>query len=358
MISSGVADVTSSDDPLLTPGGAVDGPSLLALWKEPVRLFRLANLLREERCGDVVTYVVNRNVNFTNRCVGSCRFCAFRRDDGYILSEEEILSRVEVAERFSATEICIQGGLAPGLVLEDYCRILEAVRENYPRMHLHAYSPMEVYYMSENSGTTVEESIRELRASGLGSMPGTAAEILVDRVREEICPSKLSTAEWREVIVTAHRLGVPTTSTILYGHLERLEDRISHLLLLREIQAETAGFTEFVLLPFMPGNNELGPSSRRIDPFENLKMHALARVALHPLIGNIQASWVKLGRELAGKATLWGVNDLGGTLMEENISRTAGAVEGEWTTPRQFCDLIERNGRVPVERTTLYRRVG
>ena len=358
MISSQGPEVSSSDDPLLSPGRSVDGSGLLALWKEPVRLFRLANLLREEECGDVVTYVVNRNVNFTNRCVGSCRFCAFRCDDGYLLCEEEILARVEEAERFSATEICIQGGLAPGLVLEDYCRILEAVRENYPRIHLHAYSPMEVYYMSENSGTTVEESIRELRAAGLGSMPGTAAEILVDRVRAEICPSKLSTEEWRDVIVTAHSLGVPTTSTILYGHLERLEDRISHLLLLREIQAETGGFTEFVLLPFMPGNNDLGPSSSRVDPLENLKMHALARVALHPLIGNIQASWVKLGRDLAGRTVHWGVNDLGGTLMEENISRTAGAVEGEWTTPGQFCDLIERNGRVPVERTTLYRRVG
>jgi FO synthase subunit 2 len=189
-------------------------------------------------------------------------------------------------------------------------------------------------------------------------MPGTAAEILVDRVRGEICPSKLSTSQWREIVTTAHRLGVPTTSTILYGHVERLEDWISHLLLIRDIQAETGGFTEFVLLPFMPANNDLGLSSRRIDPFENLKMHALARVALDPLIVNIQASWVKLGRELAGRATHWGVNDLGGTLMEENISRTAGAAEGEVMTPRQFCDLIERNGRVPAERTTLYRRVG
>jgi len=358
VISSPIHEDSAFDDPLLSRGRSVDASSLLSLWKEPVRLFRLANFLREERCGDVVTYVVNRNVNFTNRCVGSCRFCAFRRDDGYLLCEEEILVRVEEAERFSATEICIQGGLAPGLVLEDYCRILEAVKENYPRMHLHAFSPMEVSYMSENSGTTVEESIRDLRAAGLGSMPGTAAEILVDRVRAEICPSKLSTEEWRDVIVTAHSLGGPTTFTILYGHVERLEDRISDLLLIRAIQAETGGFTEFVLLPFMPANNDLGLSSRRIDPFENLKMHALARVALDPLIVNIQASWVKLGRELAGRATHWGVNDLGGTLMEENISRTAGAAEGEVMTPRQFCDLIERNGRVPAERTTLYRRVG
>jgi len=350
-------EASKFDDGLLAMDRWTDRAVLMALWNEPVRLFRLANLLREERCGDEVSFVINRNVNFTNRCVGSCSFCAFRRSDGYLLTEEEILERVAAAERFSATEICIQGGLAPGLVLEDYCRILEAIGENYPRMHLHAYSPMEVFYMSENSGITPADSIGELKRAGLGSMPGAAAEILVDRVREQICPSKLTTAEWRNVITTAHRLEVPTTSTILYGHVESLEDRVDHLLLLREIQAETGGFTEFVLLPFMPKNNDLGPRSSRMGHLDNLKMHALARVALHPLITNIQASWVKLGRDLAGRTVLWGVNDLGGTLMEENISRTAGAVEAECMTPDQFRDLIERNGRVPVQRTTLYGRV-
>jgi FO synthase subunit 2 len=357
MMLSREQETAAFEDGPLSQDCWIDRASLMALWNEPVRLFRLANLHREERCRDEVSFVVNRNVNFTNRCVGNCKFCAFRRTDGYLLSEEEILDRVAAAERFKATEICIQGGLAPGLVLEDYCRILEAVKENYPRMHLHAYSPMEVFYMSQNSGITPADSIRELKRAGLGSMPGTAAEILVDRVREEICPSKLKTAEWRDVVTTAHSLGVPTTSTMLYGHLESLEDRISHLLLLREIQAETGGFTEFVLLPFMPGNNDLGPWSSRMGHLENLKMHALARVALHPLIANIQASWVKLGRDLAGRTVLWGVNDLGGTLMEENISRTAGAVEAECMTPDQFRDLIERNGRVPVQRTTLYDRV-
>jgi len=357
MMLSREREVSKPDDTLLAQDRWMDRATLMALWNEPVRLFRLANLLRKERCGDEVSFVINRNVNFTNRCVGSCRFCAFRRSDGYILTEEEILERVAAAERFSATEICIQGGLAPGLVLEDYCRILEAIRENFPRMHLHAYSPMEVFYMSKNSGITPEDSIKELKRAGLGSMPGTAAEILVDRVRMEICPSKLTTAEWRDVITTAHGLGVPTTSTMLYGHVESLEDRINHLLLLREIQADTGGFTEFVLLPFMSGNNSLGPMSQRLSHLDNLKMHALARVALHPLIGNIQASWVKLGRDLAGSTVLWGTNDLGGTLMEENISRTAGAVEAECMTPAQFRDLIERNGRVPVQRTTLYGRV-
>jgi FO synthase subunit 2 len=357
MMLSREREASKPNDTLLAQDRWIDRATLMALWDEPVRLFRLANLLRKERCGDEVSFVINRNVNFTNQCVGSCRFCAFRRSDGYILTEEEILERVAAAERFSATEICIQGGLAPGLVLEDYCRILETVRENYPRMHLHAYSPMEVFYMSKNSGITPADSIKELKRAGLGSMPGTAAEILVDRVRMDICPSKLTTAEWRDVITTAHSLGVPTTSTMLYGHVENLEDRINHLLLLREIQSETGGFTEFVLLPFMSGNNSLGPMSQRMGHLDNLKMHALARVALHPLIGNIQASWVKLGRDLAGRTVLWGTNDLGGTLMEENISRTAGAVEAECMTPDQFRDLIERNGRVPVQRTTLYGRV-
>ncbi|HOI68204.1 MAG: 5-amino-6-(D-ribitylamino)uracil--L-tyrosine 4-hydroxyphenyl transferase CofH [Methanothrix sp.] len=347
----------SSEDSVSCRDGWLDPASLLSLYCEPLKLFRLANLLREERCGDEVSYVINRNINFTNRCVGNCSFCAFRRADGYLLTEEEILGRVEAAERLSATEICLQGGLAPGLVLEDYCRILEAIKEDYPRMHLHAYSPMEVFYMSKSSGTTPAESIRELQRAGLGSMPGTAAEILVDRIREEICPSKLSTDQWRYIVTTAHRLGVPTTSTILYGHVERLEDRIAHLHLLREIQAETGGFTEFVLLPFMPKNNPLGGRARRMGVLENLKMHALARVALHPLIPNIQASWVKLGRDLAGRTTWWGTNDLGGTLMEENISRTAGATEEEGITPQELCDLIERNGRVPIQRTTLYGRV-
>jgi FO synthase subunit 2 len=357
MILSQEREASEFDNDHLSQERLADRASLTALWNEPVRLFRLANIFRDERCGDEVSFVINRNVNFTNRCVGSCRFCAFRSPDGYLLSEEEILERVAAAESFSATEICIQGGLAPGLVLEDYCRILEVVKENYPKMHIHAYSPMEVFYMSENSGITPKDSIRELVGAGLGSMPGTAAEILVDRVRREICPSKLTTAEWRDVIVTAHGLGVPTTSTMLYGHLESLADRIDHLLFLREIQAETGGFTEFVLLPFMSKNNDLGPWSQNMSHLENLKMHALARVALHPLITNIQASWVKLGRDLAGRTVLWGTNDLGGTLMEENISRTAGAFEAECMTPDQFRDLIDRNGRVPVQRKTLYGRV-
>jgi FO synthase subunit 2 len=353
----------SSSKPLETsfsiPQGSMDRRELLELWSQPLRLFRLANALRHRSCGDEVSFVVNRNINFTNRCVGSCKFCAFHRDDGYILSSEEILERVEKAAEIGATEICLQGGLAPGMVLEDYCEILETIRCSYPKMHLHAYSPMEVQHMSRNSCVPVEHSLRELKRSGLGSMPGTAAEILVDFVRRQICPGKLTAAQWREIISSAHLMGIPTTSTMLYGHVERFEDRLEHLQILRDIQAKTHGFTEFVLLPFIPGNNLLGlEAGRPPDLLEHLKMHALARVALYPLITNVQASWTKLGRTAAAATLQWGVNDLGGTLMEENISRSAGAREVQYLSPEELQELIEQQGRRAVQRTTLYEHIG
>ncbi len=330
---------------------------LQRLWSQPLRLFRLANALRRRCQGDEVSFVINRNINFTNRCVGSCRFCAFRSSDGYLLTHGQILERVADAEKKGATEICLQGGLAPDMVLEDYCEILEAIRESYQGMHMHAYSPMEVLHMSRNSRLPVKEVLMELKRSGLGSMPGTAAEILVDAVRARICPEKLKAGEWREIVSTAHRLGIPTTSTMLYGHVESFEERLHHLRILREIQAETHGFTEFVLLPFMSGNNALGPLARQPDLLEHLKMHALARVGLFPEIVNIQASWTKLGREAAAATLHWGVNDLGGTLMEENISRSAGSKETQYLSAQELTDLIEGQGRKAVQRTTLYDRV-
>lgn len=352
----------SSSKPLETsfsiPNGTMDKREILKLWSQPLRLFRLANALRGRSCGDEVSFVINRNINFTNRCVGSCKFCAFHRDEGYFLSSEEILERVEKAAALGATEICLQGGLAPAMVLEDYCEILETIRRSYPKMHLHAYSPMEVLHMSRNSCVPVEHSLLELKRSGLGSMPGTAAEILVDSVRRQICPGKLSTAQWREIVSSAHLMGVHTTSTMLYGHVERFEDRLEHLQILRGIQEKTHGFTEFVLLPFMPGNNLLGLEAQRPpDLLEHLKMHALARVVLHPLIPNIQASWTKLGRAAAAATLQWGVNDLGGTLMEENISRSAGAREAQYLSPEELQGLIEQQGRRAVQRTTLYERI-
>lgn len=334
----------------------MDVEELRRLWGQPLRLFRLANMLREKSCGDLVSFVINRNINFTDRCVGSCKFCAFKDHDGYTLKIEEILQRVAIAEALGATEICLQGGLAPGMVVEDYCEILAAIRSSYPKMHLHAYSPMEVLHMSRNSAISVDEALAHLKRSGLNSMPGTAAEILVDRVRKQICPEKLTVKQWREIVSTAHLLGIPTTSTMLYGHVESFEDRLRHIQVLREIQSRTGGFTEFVLLPFIPGNNPLGRLARKADLLEHLKMHALARVALFPLITNIQASWTKLGREQAAATLHWGVNDLGGTLMEENISRSAGCKETQYLSAGEICELIEKCGRKPVQRTTLYSR--
>ncbi len=355
---SGVSSSKASETSFSIHQGSLDKNELMKLWSQPLKLFSLANTLRSRSCGDEVSFVVNRNINFTNRCVGSCKFCAFHRDDGYFLSLKEILERVEKAAAMGATEICLQGGLAPDMVLEDYCVILETIHRSYPKMHLHAYSPMEVMHMSRNSGVPVERSLQELKRCGLGSMPGTAAEILVDSVRRQICPSKLTTSQWREIVSAAHMLGIPTTSTMLYGHVEKFEDRLEHFLVLREIQAETHGFTEFVLLPFMPGNNLLGLEAHRPpDLLEHLKMHALARVALYPLITNIQASWTKLGRDVAAATLDWGVNDLGGTLMEENISRSAGSKETQYLSPEELRGLIERQGRRAVQRTTLYERL-
>ncbi|MBN1324327.1 MAG: 5-amino-6-(D-ribitylamino)uracil--L-tyrosine 4-hydroxyphenyl transferase CofH [Methanotrichaceae archaeon] len=338
-----------------SPG--LDREVLLALWNQPIQLFRLAALLCESTCGNRVSFVINRNINFTNICVGSCSFCAFRKKDGYVLSEEEILQKVEEAETLGATEICLQGGLLPDMVVEDYCLLLDVIRSHFSRIHLHAFSPMEVWHMARNSGVGIRDALLDLKASGLGSMPGTAAEILVDHVREAICPEKLGSMEWSYVISEAHLLGIPSTSTMLYGHVESLEDRLDHLEVLRRIQERTGGFTEFVLLPFIPGNNPLGIRSKASDLLDHLKMHALSRVALHPLITNIQASWVKLGREAAGACLEWGVNDLGGTLMEENISRSAGSLEGQCLSPEQICEIIEEHGRVAFERTTLYQPV-
>jgi 5-amino-6-(D-ribitylamino)uracil---L-tyrosine 4-hydroxyphenyl transferase len=347
-------DSLESFNPSSPPSGLIDNIELLKLWSQPMRLFRLANLMRQKSCGDEVSFVINRNINFTNRCIGSCSFCAFRQNVGYKLSLDAIISRVAEAEQMGATEICLQGGLDPEMVIENYCEILELIGQSYPRMHLHAYSPMEVLHMSRNSSAPVEDALIELKRSGLGSMPGTAAEILVDSVRQKICPGKLTTSEWCHIVSTAHTLGIPTTSTMLYGHVESLEDRLRHLQVLREIQARTHGFTEFVLLPFMSGNNPLGPLAKPTSILDHLKMHALARVALHPYITNIQASWTKLGRIVAGSTIEWGVNDLGGTLMEENISRTAGSKESQYISPDELRVIIEAHGRNAVQRTTLY----
>lgn len=336
--------------------GNVERGDAIFLANKPFYLFCIADALRKEEKGDIVTYVVNRNINFTNICVGVCKFCAFREeeDKGYLLSMDVVLSEVQEAVNNEATEICIQGGLHPNLLVDTYCEFIELIKSHFD-VHIHAYSPMEIYHMARNSGMSEAEVLRELKKAGLDSIPGTAAEILDDAIREVICPRKIKTEKWVEIIKTAHRLGIPSTATIMYGHIESLEDRIDHLFKIREIQQDTGGFTEFVLLKFMRKNNELGRMVKsRASFLDDALVHALARVILHPYCTNIQASWVKLGVRDAQRMLYFGVNDLGGTLMEENISRLSGSQAGEYMSPEDFDRLIKDAGRTPRRRNTLY----
>ncbi|MBI4362330.1 MAG: 5-amino-6-(D-ribitylamino)uracil--L-tyrosine 4-hydroxyphenyl transferase CofH [Euryarchaeota archaeon] len=327
----------------------------LRLLDDTPRLYALADELRARVKGDTVTYVVNRNLNFTNMCIGSCHFCAFSRETPYFRTEEEIRQRVREALDYGATEICMQGGLYPGFKVEDYAHLLTVIREEGPRLHLHAFSPEEIVHMCTNSHVGAEEALRELKRAGLGSIPGTAAEIFAPRIRQQICPDKLVAEEWARVIQTAHRLGIPSTSTMMYGHLDGWEDRVDHLLRIREIQRETRGITEFVPLPYLDENNPLADRGCKSPDLEtNRRVHALSRVLLHGFIPNIQASWVKMGPGGARETLQVGANDLGGTLMEENISRAAGASFGVVFHPRQFDELIRSAGRIPRQRTTLY----
>jgi FO synthase subunit 2 len=310
-------------------------------------------------CGNKVTYVINRNINFTNRCIGTCKFCAFKKEDGYRLSLDEIMAKVRDAVEIGASEICLQGGLLEDMYLEDYREILESIKSEFPHLHLHAYSPMEVLHAARNSNTSIKTVLLKLKQSGLGSMPGTAAEILSPRVRSIICPEKLSAEQWLEIVELAHETGIPTTATMMYGHVETVEERIEHLLSIRKLQRKTGGFTEFVPLPFMPSNNTLGTLLKNeqikvLSGIDDLKVHAIARIILHTHINNIQVSWVKLGMKLAQIALCCGANDLGGTLMEEKISKSAGATNGEYITPNEFNRFIKSIGKQPIVRNTLY----
>ncbi len=357
--SHGIQELRNIQDDYLSraEAGKFTTEDALALYDKPSFLFYLADGLRKKSVGDDVTYVINRNINFTNMCIGTCKFCAFRKQDGYIMSIPEILDKTKAAVAINATEICIQGGLLSDWDVSNYCGILESIKNEFPQLHLHAFSPMEVFHAAENSNMSIKETLSCLKKSGLGSMPGTAAEILADRVREEICPDKLTTHEWINVVRTAHRTGIPTTATIMYGHIETLRERIEHILIIRELQKKTGGFTEFVPLPFMPLNNRLGTGKQVSRGIEDLKLHALARVLLYPHVRNIQASWVKLGKKLAQSALDCGANDLGGTLMEEKISKSAGATSGESMAPSEFEFLIRGINRVPRQRDTLYNPV-
>jgi 7,8-didemethyl-8-hydroxy-5-deazariboflavin synthase CofH subunit len=323
-----------------------------------------ANTLRAELAGNIVTYVVNRNINFTNICFIGCKFCAFsrspRESDTYLLSPEEVAQKAAEARQVGATEVCIQGGLPRNLPPFYYRDVLRAVKKAVPGMHVHAFSPMEIVYGVELTGMPLADYLAMLRDNGLDTMPGTAAEVLDDEVRRILSANKLSTAQWTEVIRTAHGCGIRTTSTLMYGHSETPAHWVRQMRLLRQIQAETGGFTEFVPLGFVHQNTRLfrqGLARTGATLAEHLKVHALARLLLAGSVNNIQVSWVKLNRRLSQLCLQAGANDYGGTLMEENISREAGATAGQYTSPEDFQSLILEIGRIPAERNTTYSRI-
>jgi FO synthase len=350
--------------------GRVLGPTQIvqlfeARGRDYAAIREVADGLRRDTVGDTVRYVVNRNVNYTNSCTYKCGFCAFSkgrrhaalRGAAYDLALEEVARRVKEAHARGATEVCMQGGIHPDYSGETYLALCRTAKAAAPDIHVHAFSPLEVMHGARTLGLSIADFLHRLREAGLGTLPGTAAEILDDDVRALLCPDKLNTAEWLSVIETAHGEGLRTTSTIMFGHVDTPLSWARHLLHLRELQARTGGITEFVPLPFvhmeapmyLRGRTRAGPTFR-----ETVLMHAIARLALHPLIPHIQVSWVKLGREGALRCLESGANDLGGTLMNESISRAAGTQHGQELPPAEMDALITSINRVPLQRTTLY----
>jgi FO synthase subunit 2 len=339
-------------------------------------ILRVADELRRRKVGENVTYVVNRNINFTNVCIKRCGFCAFSRDfrqeEGYFLPTEEILRRAKEAWRLGATEICIQAGLPPKMDGNLYIEICRAIKEELPDIHIHAFSPEEVLYGALRSEVSVEEYLRKLKEAGVGSLPGTAAEILDQKMRDQISPGRISAKDWIRVVKLAHSLKIPTTSTVMYGHVESSLHKAKHLEVLKEIQKCTHGFTEFVPLSFVHNeapmyNNDNNKDNHTKDAMPNMrpgpsgnevmKMHAVSRIMLNGYINNIQVSWVKEGARMSQLLLGAGANDFGGTLMNESISTAAGAQYGQLMKPKYLHSIIREAGRVPAQRTTLYRLI-
>jgi len=327
-------------------------------------LVMAADELRRRTVGDVVTFVVNRNINFTNVCIKRCGFCAFSRDfrqeEGYFLPVAEVVRRAKEAWDYGATEVCVQAGLPPQMEGDLYVRVCRAIKAELPDIHIHGFSPEEVLYGSVRSRCTIREYLQALQDAGVGSLPGTSAEVLDQELRDRISPGRIPVAQWLEVITTAHELGIPTTSTVMFGHLETSEHIARHIALLREVQQRTGGFTEFVPLSFvhteapmflkgLVDNVRPGPTGMEV-----IKVHAIARLMLNNWIPNIQASWVKEGPRLSQLLLTAGVNDLGGTLINESISTAAGAQHGQLMRPSQFRQIIRQAGRIPAERYTTY----
>ena len=324
----------------------------------------VADTLRKEQAGERVSYVVNRNINFTNVCVKACRFCAFSRtqrsEEGYFLDVEEVVRRAVEARDHGATEVCIQAGLPPGMSPRFYADLLRAIKSAAPELHVHAFSPEEIKFGAGLAGVPFRAFLEELKDAGLGSLPGTSAEILDDTLRARIAPGRITTAEWTEVVTSAHAIGLPTTSTIMYGHVETDAQRIRHLALLRSIQKETHGFTEFVPLSFVHEEAPMhvkqylpdlrrGPTGNEVARF-----YAIARLMLGATFKNLQVSWVKEGVRTAQWLLSCGANDLGGTLINESISTSAGAAHGQFQSPSDLRRIIREAGRIPVERNTRY----
>jgi FO synthase subunit 2 len=324
----------------------------------------VADELRRRTVGDVATYVVNRNINFTNVCIKRCGFCAFSRDyreeEGYFLPVDEIIRRAKEAWDYGATELCLQAGLPPQMEGDLYLRLCEAIKQQLPDIHIHGFSPEEVLYGAVRSRCDIREYLQALKAAGVDSLPGTSAEILDQALRDRISPGRIRVDQWTEVITTAHELGIPTTSTIMFGHLETNEHIARHIALLRDIQQRTGGITEFVPLSFVSSEAPMswkglvagirpGPTGMEV-----VKVHAVARIMLNNWIPNIQASWVKEGSRMSQLLLTAGVNDLGGTLINESISTSAGAQHGQLMRPSQFRQMIRQAGRIPAERYTAY----
>ncbi|MFY9300499.1 MAG: 5-amino-6-(D-ribitylamino)uracil--L-tyrosine 4-hydroxyphenyl transferase CofH [Candidatus Nitrosotenuis sp.] len=325
----------------------------------------VADELRRRRVGDLVTFVVNRNINFTNVCIKQCGFCAFSRDfreeEGYFLPTDEIVRRAKEARALGATEVCIQAGLPPDMDGGTYENICRAIKMEIPDIHIHGFSPEEVLYGASRSNLSVREYLARLKDAGVNTLPGTAAEILDQKIRDKISPGRISVDDWVDVIKTAHRLGINSTSTMMFGHIETPEDRVKHIAKIRDIQKETGGFTEFVPLNFIHTEAPMykhglhegiksGAGSKDV-----LLTHAISRIMLNNCVNNIQMSWVKEGQKMSQVLLMWGANDFGGTLINESISTSAGSQHGQLLRPRQIRQLVREIGRMPAQRNTTYK---
>lgn len=346
----------------------ISAKDALELYKAQGLDFHLVGLvadeLRRRRIGNIVTYVVNRNINFTNVCIKQCGFCAFSRDfreeEGYFLPTEEIVRRAKEAYRLGATEVCIQAGLPPDMDSNLYENVCKAIKSEIPNIHIHGFSPEEVLYGAVRSDISIKEYLSRLKDAGVNTLPGTAAEILDQKMRDRISPGRITVKDWEEVIKTAHSLGINTTSTMMYGHIESTEDRVNHIAKIREIQKETRGFTEFVPLNFIAEEAPMykhnmhegirhGASANDV-----MLTHAISRIMLNNYINNIQMSWVKEGQKMSQLLLSWGANDFGGTLMNESISTSAGAQHGQLLRPNEIRQLVWEVGKIPAERSTKY----